>query len=207
MTDLQNFYKLYQALEKGIDENLMDIFESLEVIQPVINKWLSSDFLSMASYISDDTTSGRAFELQKHSRKLGSLIDKLLEEYLGISDEEAEILLESVKHICEDLAVIHFSTDRYSEYIESIQNNTFSLENIEMSRYVAEIAAQGGHTLIEDIRVTAEILVAFEVYLPEYTLSEDDLDALMEYMEENDIGAYEIGTMSRRAVKDGLYDS
>ena len=207
MTALQSFYKLYLALEKGIDDNLMDIFESLEVVQPIINKWLSSNFLDMAVYVSDDTTSGRALELQNQSRKLSNLVENLLEEYLGVSEEEAKILLVGAKNICENLAVIHFSTDGYSGYVESIQNNTFSLENIEMTTYVAEIAAQGTHFLIEDIRVVMEVLINFEVYLPEYTLSEEDLQTVEEYLEENGMAAYEIGTLDRRTVRRGLDES
>jgi len=207
MTDLQSFYSLYKALEKGVDENLMEIFEYLEIVQPLISKWVASDFLDMARYVSDDTTSGRAFELQKQSRLLASLIDELLGSYLGVSDEEAESLFHGTKNICENLAVIRFSTDNYSDYIESIQNNTFSVENIEMTAYVAEIAAQSATLLIEDIRIVLEILVDFEVYLPEYTLSDDDLQTVLDYLEDNGRASYELGTIDRRTVGRGLYES
>ena len=204
MTNLQSFYGLYKALERGVDDNLMEIFEYLAHVQPLVAKWVSSNFLEMAVYVSDDTTSGRAFELQKQAKMLGTLIDELLESYLGVSEKEAAKLLKGTKAICENLAVIHFSTDRYSEYIDSIQKNTFSLETIEMTRYVADIAAQGIDILIEDIRTTLEILKKFEVYLPEYTLSEDELQIVMEYLEESGRGSYEIGTLDRAAVRRGL---
>ena len=206
MTAVQSFYKLYRALEKNAEENLMDIFESLESVKLAVNKWASSTYPEMSAYISDDTTSGRTLDLQEQSGRLSELLDSLLEDYLGISEEEAEILLNSVRKICEDLAVIHFSTNRYGEYFESIQNNTFSLEDIEMTPYVAEVAAQGAGMLTEDIRTVMEVLIVFKVYLPEYTLSDEDLQTLMDYMEESRIASYKIGSMSRRAVKEGLDD-
>jgi len=201
MTNLQSFYGLYKALEKGVDDNIMEVFEYLELVQPVIAKWLSSNFLDMAMYVSDDTTSGRALELQKHSRRLAALIDELLESYLGISKEEAAELMKGAKGICENLAVIHLSTDNYSDYIESIQKNTFSLEDIEMTKYVAELAAKGTHVLIDDIRLVIQVLVELKVYMPEYTLSEDDLQTIVEYLEETGRASYEIGTLDKRDVR------
>ena len=207
MTNLQSFYGLYKALDKGVEENLMEIFEYLGLVQPLISTWVSSDFLEMSRYVSDDTTSGRAFELQKQAKMLGDLVDELLESYLGVTEEEAEKLRNGAKAICENLAVIHFSTDNYSDYLDSIQKNTFSLETIEMTPYVAEVVTQGAAALIEDVRTTVEILSKFAVYLPEYTLTEDELDNVIEYLEAGGRGSYEIGIMKRSEVRKGLgYD-
>ena len=206
MTIIQNFYGLYTALQKDVNDNLLQIFEYLEVVQPTVTEWVNNDFLDMARYISDDTTSGRAFELKKSSIKLEKLLSEILSTYIGISDKEQEKLLKYTGSICENLAVIHYSTEHYSEYMESIRNNTFSLENIEMTPYVARIAAQGEAVLINDIKIVIEILSTFDIFLPEYVLDDDDLDLILNYMEDNGLDSHEIGTIDRRLVRRQLYE-
>jgi len=207
VTVIQKFNGFYKTLDKGVDENIVEIFESLEELQPFLQQWCDNDFLDMARYVTDDTTSGRAFDLKIASGKMLTLVNTLLEDYFGVSEDEAKSLKECARRICEDLAVIHFATDNYSGFFEDIRDNTFSLDTLEMTPYVTEVAALGTSVLIEDVRTVFEILCTFKVYLPEYLLSDEDLATVMETFNNDGMGSYKIGMIDRDAVGRSLNDS
>lgn len=200
MSELRECYDLYKLLRLGKDSNIIEVFDKLETVSPMLTSWVELDFLDMSKYVSDDTTSGRALNLKNNATKLKTLVDKILFEYLGISDEEYTEMLVYMTAVCEDLAVIRFSTDNYSTYINDIGTNTFNLENIEMTNYVTVLAAQGAGNLIDDIKATLEIFIDFKTYLPEYSLSEEDYDTIFAALDDAGRGSYEIGTINEKEV-------
>jgi len=174
LVDLSLIQKLFTALN---DKNgFLDIMDILEELVSVLEKFASLDDIALERMSSDDATTEASLRARDTASTLFELADRLVSEYMELSDDEWKELVEVAEAFALQVAIIYYGNAGYAQ----VMNELLSEGTISTNHSVELLDKLTTRKSDVEIEVVL-IMRLFEKHKPllaEYVLTDDQLGAI-----------------------------
>jgi len=174
LVDLSLIQKLFVALEDK--DGFLDVMNVLEELVPVLETFTSLSDLELDRMSSDDATTEAALRARDAAGVFFALADRLVTEYMELSDSELRELVEVSEAFALQVAIVYFGNAGYAQVMNELSagGQISTNHSVELLDKLA--------TRKSDVEVEVLLIMRlFEKYKPffaEYVLTDEQLGAI-----------------------------
>jgi len=174
LVDLSLIQKLFVALENK--DGFLDVMETLEELVPVLETFTTLSDLDLDRMSSDDATTEAALQARVKAEIFFKLADRLVTEYVELSDSELVELVEVSEAFALQVAIVYFGNAGYAQVMNELSagGQISTNHSVELLDKLA--------TRKSDVEVEVLLIMRlFEKYKPffaEYVLTDEQLGAI-----------------------------
>lgn len=174
LVDLSVIQKLFVALD---DKNgFLDIMDTLEDLVPVLEKFYSLDDIDLERMSSDDATTEASLRARDRAKDFFTLANRLVSEYMELSDEEWKDLVEVAEAFALQVAIIYYGSAGYSQVMdELLSEGTISANH---SVELLDKLAVRKSDVEREVVLILRLFEKHKPFLAEYVLTDDELGVI-----------------------------
>jgi len=174
LMDLSLIQKLFVALDDK--DGFLDIMDLLEELVPALEKFAFLDDIDLERISSDDATTEASLRARDTASAFFKLSERLVSEYMELSDEEWKELVEVAEAFALQVAIIYYGNAGYAQVInellsEGVISTNHSVELLD------KLTSRKADVEIEVVLIT-RLFEKHKPFLAEYVLTDDQLGAV-----------------------------
>jgi len=174
VVDLSVIQKLFVALDDK--DGFLDIMDTLEELVPVLEKFASLADIDLERMSTDDATTEASLRARDKAGEFFTLAEKLVSEYMELSDAEWKELVEVSEAFALQAAIIYYGNAGYAQVMnELLSEGTISTNHsVEL---LDKLATRKSDVELEVVLIM-RLFEKHKPFLAEYVLTDDQLGAI-----------------------------
>jgi len=174
LVDLSRIEKLFKAL--NTEDGFLDIMDILEELIPVLENFAFLDDIVLDNMSSDDATSEASLRARDASGTFFNLANRLVSDYMELSDTERKELAEAAEAFSLQVAIIYYGHAGYSQVMNELLagGNISNKHSVEL---LDKLTTRRSDVEAEVVFI-ARLFEKHKPFLAEYVLTDDQLGAI-----------------------------